>query len=1169
MALQETRSILDDPLHGLLAQSHRPYVCCDASSHGTAGHGLALYVHEDIHERYHVKLRKLSPYVIWLQFDTAIGKLLVGTVYIPQRPNTMQEVYDTLVSDMCSFHSGGAQVICIGDFNAHVGTLEDRLIDPFGQPVGLACARDPDPHSVNSSGRQLVNLCMATGTLLCTGRSSGGCTAVPVVPSFTARGAQTRPDHCIVSTSLMARFRDPRVLSDIHGSDHLPLHVGLDVCSGVASASSGSLSHPEVMLRLCWDPDKRMDFYHALGSDPAVVDLLAQAEAAAASQTTLDLAVQLVTKALFQAAAVVGMRTRVVSGTSRRRKVHQPWFDAECKAASRALRGVAVSAQQARELRSLFQRKERQHAAQQYSKFQQFCRSDPTYFWKALRRGIAQSSPVVPTAGDFAQHFAGVFQGPAVVPSLPSLPPPTTVELDDLFGDEALQIAFKRLKRRASPGKAGIPVPALASPPIRHVLQSILRAVHLAGQEPPEMALALLCPIYKRGDHSQQANYRPIVVSSILHKLYANCLGAGVQAAHSRYSQQHGDLFPRQTGFLPDRSTLHNLFVVQHLAHHALHVQRPHHGVFLDVEAAYDTTNHAEMVDTLLSQELPQHLVRGIAGMYQGLQYQVVANGAVAKPFPVGVGVKQGCPLSPILYNLYVQPLSAALSSLKKGPCFPGVEGHHPDFHYADDIALVAEALPDLQSLLSHTACVLAARKLKLSVPKCVALVLGVRASTSGVPPGCSLAIEGVPVTSASITEGTRYLGLIFDSVASASTMASNRASCFASSFHAATAQMRAASDFPSALSTFLPLLHTVMEPAGLYGSELWGLLSIPGLWSSSWSLVRFYSLADPLEVQRCRLIRQWLHLPSSVPSLPLLHELGCEPLVHCYLRRAVRFYNALLIAEPTSVYQGVLRQNVQDAFASPRAAHNFVGALFAVLRIVLPRAGGLTRLFRDGQPLDGAEVEAALSTRYAEHVAHLSRVVSGSGSRIGLYFRVVGTHALGVVPPFYSCTLSHGLLVRFLRFRLGCHHLRIHTGRWSHPPLPRSHRRCLRCPVGGLAPIDDEAHCLWSCAHPDLEEARERFLALLVPLGPLQLRSYADFWALATGGRVALPSVVKFVAQCVRVCWSCHRSGGTDIVDIPEVILDPDHYLDLFDSESDMSSDLASSSSDEFVEVS
>ena len=63
------------------------------------------------------------------------------------------------------------------------------------------------------------------------------------------------------------------------------------------------------------------------------------------------------------------------------------------------------------------------------------------------------------------------------------------------------------------------------------------------------------------------------------------------------------------------------------------------------------------------------------------------------------------------------------------------------------------------------------------------------------------------------------YLGLIYDTAASAGIMAAHRASCFPSSFHAATAQMRAAPDFPCALPTFLKLLHTVMEPAGLYGS--------------------------------------------------------------------------------------------------------------------------------------------------------------------------------------------------------------------------------------------------------------------------------------------------------------------------------------------------------------
>ena len=179
------------------------------------------------------------------------------------------------------------------------------------------------------------------------------------------------------------------------------------------------------------------------------------------------------------------------------------------------------------------------------------------------------------------------------------------------------------------------------------------------------------------------------------------------------------------------------------------------------------------------------------------------------------------------------------------------------------------------------------------------------------------------------------------------------------------------------------------------------------------------------------------LQLPQSVPLLPLLHELGSEPLVHCYVRRAVRFYNCLVELDAASVYRSALQQNTDDALSTRSRAHNFVGALFQVLRILLPREGGLTRTLRACLPLDIDGIDAALHSRYTEHIQRLSQVVNGPGSRTGLYFRVVGTHVLGVVPSFYSCRLSHGVLVRFLRFRLGCHHLRIHTGRWlaSAPP--------------------------------------------------------------------------------------------------------------------------------------
>ena len=77
----------------------------------------------------------------------------------------------------------------------------------------------------------------------------------------------------------------------------------------------------------------------------------------------------------------------------------------------------------------------------------------------------------------------------------------------------------------------------------------------------------------------------------------------------------------------------------------------------------------------------------------------------------------------------------------------------------------------------------------------------------------------------------------------------------------------------------------------------------------------------------------------------------------------------------------------------------------------------------------------------------------------------------------------------------------------------------------------------------------------------------YADFWALSATGCVPLSALVKYVAVCVRVCWYCHQSGGTDVVDLPDILLPAGQYLDMFDSESE--TDVPSDSSDEeLVEV-
>jgi hypothetical protein len=111
---------------------------------------------------------------------------------------------------------------------------------------------------------------------------------------------------------------------------------------------------------------------------------------------------------------------------------------------------------------------------------------------------------------------------------------------------------------------------------------------------------------------------------------------------------------------------------------------------------------------------------------------------------------------------------------------------------------------------------------------------------------------------------------------------------------------------------------------------------------------------------------------------------------------------------------------------------------------------------------------------------------------------------------------------------------------------------------------VDDEAHCLFSCAHPNLLLA-----AIVPPLAhstfSLPMLTFGPWRLHAVSPRNPVP--VEYVAVCVRVCWSCHRSGGTDVVDIPDVFLPAEAYLDLSDSSGDLGK--RSDSDAELVEVS
>ena len=1142
VCLQETRCVHGDPLLGWLEATHVPYVAlAPGALHGSPGVGLATYV-----ARQHRAGARAVPHpsglVLGLTLKVNRAVLHVFNVYRPpSRP--LADLLDALDECMgiCGVQHGHGVLVC-GDFNAHLPAADDRPVGPDGALQGDLPARAPTPGPANPAGRALVDWCRTAGMVLLTGRLQDG---LAQAASSSTRG-NTRCDHCLVLAAAYGWVRE-HCVKPVEGSDHLPLHTALAL-PAVPMPAPAPLHDLQPLPRcLRWDPGRAEQFEEALEGAAAVSHLDACLDACDSDDAAAG--AQALHEALFVAAAAAGLRCGPRPlGARRRHRRHQPWFDDECSAARIALRGYGLQPPPAvlKQYEALLRRKKRQHGRRLYRRFLELDKRDRRFFWQKMRGPRVPG--LCPDPAATCAHFSAVFGGPPVAPHEYQVPPGLA---HGVVNEESVQAALRVIRGWSSPGAPGVPAQALKCVGVRRHVEEVLCCILRTGREPTSVQEGLLCPIYKqRGSPTAPANYRPIVVSSVLHKVYAHCL---LRALHECLAGRFDSLFPRQAGFLPGRDTLLNVLALHHMVSSQAANRQSLHVVLLDVSKAYDSVQLPTLVDTLHTLAVPQHLVAALVGLYAGLQYRLRFTHGLGQSFPVGIGVKQGCPLSPFLFNLYVAGLSEHLATAAPTCGFPlpanaedGTTVRVPDLHYADDDLLLDPSCARLQVSIDTTVEYYSPRNLHPNVPKCVALHFN---PGLGEAPAVPLSVGGVPIPLGP-PEGSLYLGFMCDPALAPATMADHRARCLASRFPAAMSNLRAAAAcVPASPRVVLRLLHVAAEPAGLYGCEVWGLLGIrvapgPGCWA------HFYSLADPVERQRCLVLRRHFRIPHHVPKLALLHELGCVPLVHQYVLRAVGLYNRMRVAGPS--YPRILRHHIQLGLTGPpqQGEGTWIKALFAVLRLLLPRAGWM-RLFLALEPIQVGPVKAALKAAYASYIGELRLVQQGVGYRTGYYFREVGSHALGTLPPWLCLGLSHDCVRACLRFRLGCHFLRVQTGRVA--GLARPRRLCLRC---GLRQLDDEHHCLFDCPHPDLTRARTAYCES-TPGGHVPA-SMLHMFQSAAADRPLLRRVVRFVAECYLLTEVCHRSQqagvAPPVVLHPALALLPVDELDLFDSASSSS---------------
>jgi len=120
----------------------------------------------------------------------------------------------------------------------------------------------------------------------------------------------------------------------------------------------------------------------------------------------------------------------------------------------------------------------------------------------------------------------------------------------------------------------------------------------------------------------------------------------------------------------------------------------------MDSVKAFDCVDHNKLWKILKEMGIPDHLTCLLRNLYAGQEATVTTRHRTTDWFQTGKGVRQGCILSPCLFNLYEEYImrNAGLDEAQAGIKIAGRNINN--LRYADDTTLMAESEKELKSLL-------------------------------------------------------------------------------------------------------------------------------------------------------------------------------------------------------------------------------------------------------------------------------------------------------------------------------------------------------------------------------------------------------------------------------------------------------------------------------------
>ena len=122
-----------------------------------------------------------------------------------------------------------------------------------------------------------------------------------------------------------------------------------------------------------------------------------------------------------------------------------------------------------------------------------------------------------------------------------------------------------------------------------------------------------------------------------------------------------------QVGFIPGMQGFFKICKSISVIHHINKLRDKNHMIIsIDAEKAFDKIQHSFMTKRLPKMGMEGTYLNIVKAIYDKPTANIILNGEKLKAFPLRSGTKQGCPLSPLLFNIFLEVLATAIRGEKE-----------------------------------------------------------------------------------------------------------------------------------------------------------------------------------------------------------------------------------------------------------------------------------------------------------------------------------------------------------------------------------------------------------------------------------------------------------------------------------------------------------------------